>query len=303
MGFNSVPLVALAERLCQLNEINLCNSCLRPLHGSNQRLWLRLVQLERRLLKKKKTNSNKWSRHNLTCIHYFQPSTFQDIFLDCPTVCGDASRWLLQQPVTTIRRACLVFQDFPRQFTHSFTIQCTSAWVRGEAVLRSTEGKCSQPLQHLLWSLFMGLTNKWHLRARELDSQQPQSAWGQGGFFFWYISLPYITRWNSYPRFQGGVWLPWWLLALGASRGPRWVPGPDACIAPWVPCRESSIARKNTWPSAARCPPTARKMEEKKKKNTVPRTKQLLGGFAFWFMTNKDWQESMQTFSTQNKIF
>lgn len=88
---------------------------------------------------------------------------------------------------------------------------------------------------------------------------------GGGAFFFWYISLPYITRWCSYPRFQGGVWLPWWLLALGASRGPRWVPGPDACIASWVLCRESSTARKNTWPSAGRCPPRERKRKKKKK--------------------------------------
>lgn len=56
-------------------------------------------------------------------------------------------------------------------------------------------------------------------------------------------SWSWSDRWS---RFLGGAWLQWWWLALEASRGPHWAPGPDACNEPWVPSCVGSTARTDT---------------------------------------------------------
>lgn len=93
-------------------------------------------------------------------------------------------------------------------------------WGRGFWGLQkaSAANLCNIYFTHFSWNW---KTSKRHLRARELDSQQTGSARGRGGFFFWYISLPYITRWCCCTLlddaailnfrvgfgFRGGCWL------------------------------------------------------------------------------------------------
>lgn len=56
-------------------------------------------------------------------------------------------------------------------------------------------------------------------------------------------SWPWSDRRN---HFLGGAWLLLWWLALEASQGPHWAPGPDACNGLWVSSCVGSTATTDT---------------------------------------------------------